>query len=38
LFGLYAKWSVRGDRGQKYKEVLKSVENMRLEVDVVEEI
>ena len=38
LFGLYGKWSVRGDRGQKCKEVLKSVENMHLEVDVREEI
>ena len=37
FFYLYEKWSLRDNRGQKCKEVLKSVENMLLKVDVREE-
>jgi hypothetical protein len=37
LFDLYGKLSLRDDRGQKCKEVLKNPENMHLKVDVREE-
>jgi len=37
LFDLYGKWSLRDDRRQKCKEVLKSAENMPLKVGVREE-